>query len=115
MGLFWFRHLKLDKKNLSQSNYVLKYILKFLVVSLKFFYSKILFLFAIPRFLKIYILYYDFKWTWVQFPSTPSVYIRIRGRVVEGTGLIIRFPLERHWFEPSRMQVIHFKIVFFFQ
>ena len=28
----------------------------------------------------------------------------IRGRVVEGTGLIIRFPLERHWFEPSRMQ-----------
>jgi hypothetical protein len=27
----------------------------------------------------------------------------IRGRVVEGTGLIIRFPLEHHWFEPSRM------------
>ena len=27
----------------------------------------------------------------------------IRGRVVEGTGLIIRFPMERHWFEPSRM------------
>ena len=43
-----------------------------------------------------------FKWTWVQFPSAPYC---IRGRVVEGTGLIIRFPLERHWFEPSRMQL----------
>ena len=29
----------------------------------------------------------------------------IRGRVVEGTGLIIRFPLEHHWFKSSRMQV----------
>ena len=27
--------------------------------------------------------------------------------MVEGTGLIIRFPMERRWFEPSRM---HFKI-----
>ena len=32
----------------------------------------------------------------------------IRGRVVEGNGLIIRFPLERHWFEPSRMQINNF-------
>jgi hypothetical protein len=32
-------------------------------------------------------------------------YICIRGRVVEGTGLIIRFPMEHHWFEPSRMHV----------
>ena len=39
----------------------------------------------------------------------------IRGRVVEGTGLIIRFPLERHWFEPSRMQVNYFCILFFLQ
>ena len=39
----------------------------------------------------------------------------IRGRVVEGTGLIIRFPLERHWFEPSRMHIntSNFDIVFF--
>ena len=37
----------------------------------------------------------------------------IRGRVVEGTGLIIRFPLEHHWFKSSRMQVNHFYIVFF--
>ena len=29
--------------------------------------------------------------------------ICICGRVVEGTGLIIRFPKERHWFEPSQM------------
>ena len=36
----------------------------------------------------------------------------IRGRVVEGAGLIIRFPLERHWFEPSRMHVKYFNIVF---
>jgi hypothetical protein len=28
--------------------------------------------------------------------------------VVEGTGLIIRFPMERHWFEPSRMQFTNF-------
>jgi hypothetical protein len=33
--------------------------------------------------------------------------------VVEGTGLIIRFPLERHWFEPSRMHLKDFYIVFF--
>ena len=46
-------------------------------------------------------------------PINSIFYIGIRGRVVEGTGLIIRFPLERHWFEPSRMQVIYFKIVFF--
>ena len=37
----------------------------------------------------------------------------IRGRVVEGTGLIIRFPMERHWFEPSRMHIKYFSIVFF--
>lgn len=42
----------------------------------------------------------NFKWTWVQFPSVP---ICIRGRVDEGTGLIIRFPMEHHWFESSRM------------
>ena len=47
----------------------------------------------------------DFRWTWVQFPSVP---ISIRGRVVEGTGLIILFPLERRWFEPSRMQMKNF-------
>jgi hypothetical protein len=29
--------------------------------------------------------------------------------VVEGTGLIIRFPMERHWFEPSRMQMKNFE------
>jgi hypothetical protein len=52
----------------------------------------------------------NFRWTWVQFPSAP---LSIRGRVVEGTGLIIRFPMERHWFEPSRMHVnIIFNIVF---
>ena len=39
---------------------------------------------------------------------------RIRGRVVEGTGLIIRFPMERHWFEPSRMQIIIFLYCVFF-
>ena len=37
----------------------------------------------------------------------------IRGRVVEGTGLIIRFPLERHWFEPSRMHISYFLYCFF--
>lgn len=47
----------------------------------------------------------NFKWTWVQFPSVP---ICIRGRVVEGTGLIIRFPMEHHWFKPSRMQNNYF-------
>jgi hypothetical protein len=31
--------------------------------------------------------------------------ICIRGRVVEGTGLIIRFPMEHHWFKSSRMHV----------
>lgn len=51
------------------------------------------------------IIVINFKWTWVQFPSAP---ISIRGRVVEGTGLIIRFPMERHWFEPSRMQFYKF-------
>ena len=40
-------------------------------------------------------------------------YICIRGRVVEGAGLIIRFPMEHHWFEPSRMQIHYFNIVFF--
>ena len=44
----------------------------------------------------------NIRWTWVQFPSVPA---SIRGRVVEGSGLIIRFPMERHWFEPSRMQM----------
>jgi len=34
--------------------------------------------------------------------------------VVEGTGLIIRFPMEHHWFKPSRMQNNYFHIVFFF-
>ncbi len=52
----------------------------------------------------------DIRWTWVQFPSVP---ISIRGRVVEGAGLIIRFPLERHWFEPSRMQFKNFEYCFF--
>jgi hypothetical protein len=37
--------------------------------------------------------------------TTIKFYIRIRGRVVEGTGLIIRFPMEHHWFEPSRMHI----------
>jgi hypothetical protein len=32
--------------------------------------------------------------------------------VVEGTGLIIRFPMEHHWFEPSRMHLQYFNIVF---
>lgn len=52
----------------------------------------------------------DIRWTWVQFPSVP---ISIRGRVVEGTGLIIRFPKERHWFEPSRMHSIKLKNIVF--
>jgi uncharacterized protein YybS (DUF2232 family) len=33
--------------------------------------------------------------------------------VVEGTGLIIRFPMEHHWFEPSRMQSRQIKKVKF--
>jgi hypothetical protein len=45
--------------------------------------------------------------------TTIKFYIRIRGRVVEGTGLIIRFPMERHWFEPSRMHLKHLNVVFF--
>ena len=54
-----------------------------------------------------------FRWTWVRVPSAP--YICIRGRVVEGTGLIIRFPMERHWFEPSRMQFAKFLQLFFYE
>lgn len=47
--------------------------------------------------------------------SSPiSSILCIRGRVVEGTGLIIRFPLERHWFEPSRMHFLKFLLLFFY-
>jgi hypothetical protein len=38
---------------------------------------------------------------------TGSKQKRTRGRVVEGTGLIIHFHIEQHWFEPSR---VYFKI-----
>ena len=54
------------------------------------------------------------KWTWVQIPSVP-LKICIRGRVVEGTGLIIRFPLERHWFKSSRMHFIFLIFILFFK
>ena len=46
--------------------------------------------------------------------NSHQFHICIRGRVVEGTGLIIRFPLERHWFEPSRMQDKNIPILILF-